>query len=172
METGLTKSQISNQTVDSRVQVGFSREKIESKVQLEHPIFESHELNSYQESLKAVCEEICSFNLFSDGWDGDGSLSPTKESISDAILFVNNWTNASIIPEPEMVFEGSVALQFYDKYGDSKGGIEFRKGHLAVFAIFNKDNRYEKGRFNSGSISDIKGAVKQIEEVLMNGTNR
>ena len=170
MELDLNETQSFNPTVEMRVRGGFDHEKIGVKAPVESPICESNEINFNLKTLESECKEILSFNTLTDGWDGEGSLGPTKESINDAIAFVNNWSNNSMVPEPEMVFEGVVALQFYDENGDSKGGIEFRKGHLGVYAIFDKNENYETGRFNSSSIFEIKGAVKHIEKVLMNGS--
>ena len=113
----------------------------------------------------SVCNEIKEFLSYSDGWDGEGSCRPELEVVNDAIQFVTNWSFKSKIPEPELVFDGAVALVFYDKERDSKGGIEFRKNHLGIYAVIDRHDKYESGKFNSGSIDDVLKTVKHVEKV-------
>lgn len=114
----------------------------------------------------SVCNEIIGFLPYSDGWDGEGSYGPELEVVNEAVLFVTNWSFKSKIPEPELVFDGAVALVFYDKARDSKGGIEFRKDHLGIYAVIDRHDKYESGKFNSSSIADVLKTVKHVEKVF------
>ena len=129
------------------------------------------QLDTYKDLREDVRRELLSLAEVSDGWDGEASKGPSKEIIDDALLFLKNWSAQSMIPEPELLFEGAIALQFYLENGDSRGGVEFHKNHEGVYAVLSENNVYESGLFNSNSISEIVESAKIVEKVLSNGNN-
>ena len=124
---------------------------------------EDHSLVSIRNS---ICNKINYFLSYKDEWDGEGSCGPKLEVVNEAIQFVTNWSFKSKVPEPELVFHGAVTLVFYDKQGDSKGSIEFQENHLGIYALVDESDKFESGRFNSNSISDVIEVVKKIEGIL------
>ena len=120
------------------------------------------------ELCTSVCNEINDFLSYSDGWDGEGSCGPKSGIVKDTIKFVENWSFKSTILElePELVFHGAVSLVFYDKDRDSRGSIEFQDNHLGIYGVRNQEDKFETGKFDSGSITDIKKVAKNIEKIL------
>ena len=122
--------------------------------------------NLFQNSLDTIRSEISNFNSFSDGWDGKGSSAPKKEVINDVLLFLNNWSDQSKLPEPELLFDGSIALQFYNENGNSMGGIDFCENHEGVYSILNLEEKFVTGYFNTNSTKETVLSIKKISSLL------
>ena len=121
--------------------------------------------------FKSAHEQIRSFLTLKDGWDGDGSLAPKEEVVKDAIRFLENWSNTSIIPAPELMFYGIVTFQFYCAKGRSLGAIEFNESHRGVYSVLNKNMEFESGYFDASSINEIESAINKILLVLQSNNN-
>ena len=121
--------------------------------------------------LENARKELLSLAEVTDGWDGEKSKGATSEIIDDALLFLNNWPAQSMIPEPELLFNGAVALQFYRENGDSRGGVEFHKNHKGVHAILNENNVYESGLFQTNSNNEIIESARVVAKLLNSDNN-
>ena len=124
---------------------------------------------TFPDLLENARKELSSLADITDGWDGEKSKGPSREIIDDALLFLRNWPAQSMIPEPELMFDGSIALQFYRENGNSRGGVEFHKNHKGVYAILNENNVYETGLFKTNSITEIVVSARVVKTVLSRG---
>ena len=76
-----------------------------------------------------------------------------------------------MIPEPELLFDGAIALQFYRENGNSRGGVEIHKNHRGVYAILNENNVYESGLFQTNSITEIIESARVVAKLLNSDNN-
>lgn len=100
------------------------------------------------------------------GWDGPDSQPPIDGVVQDALEVLQNWASNLGIPEPVLVFDGSVALEIYDDQGFTRGGIEFHGEHQAVFTVVSRSELLASGTFDAGSLSDIVRSLSKIERAL------
>ena len=149
---------------ESTHQIGFRSEP--------RKIARNEQKNSDQHNpLNSAYEKINSFLSLEDGWDGEGSIGPKKETVYDTIRFLDNWSNFSILPKPEVMFYGVSTLQFYCEKGKSLGAIEFNEQHSGVYSVLDKNLEFVSGNFDSSSIDEIKLAISNILTVIQSNDN-
>jgi hypothetical protein len=74
-------------------------------------------------------QELLSFMSLKNGWDGPGSVAPSKFAISDAYSFLHRLRINNEIPEPTV-------------YADGEVGWYWVKGNDVVSVVFDGNGRY------------------------------
>jgi hypothetical protein len=116
--------------------------------------------------LDDVRGEVRSFAELAAGWDGPDSSPALPGVIDDALEVLQSWSREIGIPEPEMAFEGTVALELYDEEGFSRGGVEFKGNHRAIYTVISKTKILSSGTFNASLLSEIIKSVQCIQNAL------
>lgn len=144
-----------------------------TKSNLSSPTFEVADIDvDYLNALTALTEldevrgAVRSFAELAAGWDGPDSNQALPGVIDDALEVLQNWPTALDTPEPVMAFDGSVALELYDDEGFSKGGVEFKGSHRAVYTVISKTEILSCGTFDAGSLSEIIKSIHCIKNAL------
>ena len=124
-----------------------------------------HEINENESFCRKehnrVLFELSEFRNINEGWNGLGSVGPSKQIIDAATEFMLNWSSEYILPQPELYSSGVISLQFYDEDVYTLGGVEFHKNDVGVFSIVDRKTVLDSGYFNSKSIGEILGIIKK-----------
>ena len=94
------------------------------------------------------------------GWDGPDSIAALGGVVDDVLEVLQRWERDIDIPEPVMACDGTIALEVYDSNGFTKGGVEFKGLHKAVYTVISGTELVTSGTFNVDSPSEI---IKSIE---------
>ncbi|SEQ34854.1 hypothetical protein [Thalassovita taeanensis] len=116
--------------------------------------------------LDDVRGAVRSFAELAAGWDGPDSSPALSGVIDDALEVLQNWSGDIDTPEPVMAFDGSVALELYDEEGFTRGGLEFKGNHRAVYTVISGCDIITSGTFNAGSLSEIIRSIHLIRRAL------
>ncbi|NVK54670.1 MAG: hypothetical protein HWE26_03585 [Alteromonadaceae bacterium] len=116
--------------------------------------------------LDDVRGALRSFEELDAGWDGPDSSPALPGVIDDALEVLQNWLGDIDTPEPAMAFDGSVALELYDEEGFTRGGVEFKGNHKAVYTVISETEILSSGTFNAGSLSEIIKSINCIRLAL------
>jgi hypothetical protein len=88
------------------------------------------------------------------GWDGPGSSRVNDYVINDAMMVLNNWPCAAI-PEPTVIYNGTVFLETY--LDDSTtGGVEFNGDNIILTILRNNKLIASK----TGDVAEIIAMLK------------
>jgi hypothetical protein len=116
--------------------------------------------------LDEVRGAVRSFGELTVGWDGPDSSPALPNVIDDALEVLQIWSGDLDTPEPVMAFDGSVALELYDEEGFSRGGVEFKGNHRAIYTVISKTKILSSGTFNASLLSEIIKSVQCIQNAL------
>lgn len=116
--------------------------------------------------LDDVRGAVRSFAELAVGWDGPDSGPALPSVIDDALEVLQIWSGDIGTPEPVMAFDGSVALELYDQEGFSRGGVEFKGDHRAIFTVISKTKILNSGNFDARSVSEIITSIRCIQSAL------
>ena len=112
-------------------------------------------------------QELYSLREYRDGWDGPGSKSPKEQLLKGAGNFLSYWTIKNYQPEPELNFDGTISLQFYEENGSTIGGIEFLNQDRGVYAIVREKRLMTSGSFNPNSREKILYVINDIGKAFV-----
>lgn len=87
---------------------------------------------------KAVTAELDGYGSLKDGWDGEGSLAPSRSDIERAIAFVDSLPSAIPLPKPMVSGDGQIGL--YWSKGDKYADINF--DFDSTISIYVRDSAY------------------------------
>lgn len=116
--------------------------------------------------LDDVRGAVRSFAELAVGWDGPDSLAALPGVIDDALEVLQNWPQGLDTPEPVMAYDGSVSLELYDEEGLTRGGVEFKGNHKAVYTVVSESKILSSGTFNAGLLSEIIRSIRSIRGAL------
>ena len=127
-----------------------------------------HEINENESFCRKehnrVLFELLEFRNINEGWNGLGSVGPSKQISDAATEFMLNWSSEYILPQPELYSSGVISLQFNDEDGYTLGVVEFQKNDVGVFSIVDRKTVLDSGYVNSKSIGEILGIFKKLAE--------
>lgn len=109
---------------------------------------------------------VRSFAGMAAGWDGPDSIAALDGVVDDALEVLQNWARDIDIPEPVLAYDGTLALEIYDDDGLTKGGIEFKGLHKAVYTVISETELVTSGTFNADSPSEIIRSIGRIRRAL------
>ncbi len=125
-----------------------------------------HTLES-QRPIDPVLLEIRGFGDLVDGWDGEGSLSPDRDAVKDALSVASMWPGTLPLPIADVDVSGSVVLDVIDKNGFSIGGFEFSgTDHSAVISVVSGSKVLVSSELNASNPSEIRKFFNSFYEVL------
>jgi hypothetical protein len=101
--------------------------------------------------------ELYSYRKFDDNWDGEGANKPSLESISDAIDYVNSFSDNSNFPESWVGANGKASLWWNNE--NYYVEIEFYEHELAYFVKLKLTDTVYKGLSN---VTEIDQKLKEI----------
>ncbi len=119
--------------------------------------------------ISEIREILLSFDDAMDGWDGPGSVSPKSNTVQNAIDFLNIWPLQMGVPDPELYFDGTVALELYGEGGFTRGGFEFIDENTAAFAALNHSDVLASGTFNPKSEDEAIESIVKFRNALTSG---
>jgi hypothetical protein len=106
--------------------------------------------------------ELLGYLKLRDGWDGEGSVAPTKSKIADAYSFVLGLPEAFPMPEPTVFNDGEIA--WYWENGENLLSITFfGDGNKAYYGnVRNKVYRSDKKQTFSAVDQELLTAIVSI----------
>ena len=106
------------------------------------------------------------FSNLDAGWDGPDSIAVLGGVVDDVLEVLQRWERDIDIPEPVMAYDGTLALEIYDSNGHTKGGVEFKGLHKAVYTVISGTELVTSGTFNVDSPSEIIKSIEHIRHAL------
>lgn len=94
--------------------------------------------NDIQVFDKAVNAELDGYGSLTDGWDGEGSVPPSRSDISRAIAFVDSLPSAIPLPKAMVSADGQIGL--YWNKGNKYADINFDFDNK--ISIYARDSAY------------------------------
>lgn len=125
------------------------------------------DVNSTPTELDVVRGAVRNFEKLAAGWDGPDSSPALPGVIDDALEVLQNWVEDIGTPEPVLAFDGSVALELYDEKGFTRGGVEFKGNHRAIYTVISETEVLRSGTFNASSPSEIIRSIHSIRRALL-----
>jgi hypothetical protein len=103
--------------------------------------------------IEKIVDELLSWELYEENWDGEGAVKPCKHSISLAIEFLKAMPQTIVYPEPMLNANGHAGL-FWDIenfYAD----IEFYEDDRITYFIKHSDKDQYRGVVNGSDFSQL-----------------